>query len=39
MIIILLQYLKDEQKSAQDLLDESNSRGLLISKCICHKQN
>ncbi len=32
MIIILLQYLKDEQKSAQDLLDEFNSRGLLISK-------
>jgi hypothetical protein len=32
MIIIMLQYLKDEQKSAQDLLDEFNSRGLLISK-------
>jgi hypothetical protein len=32
MIIILLQYLKDEQKSAQDLLDEFNSRGLLIYK-------
>ena len=24
--------VKDEQKSAQDLLDEFNSRGLLISK-------
>ncbi len=32
MIINMLQYLKDEQKSAQDLLDEFNSRGLLISK-------
>ncbi len=32
MIINMLQYLKDERKSAQDLLDEFNSRGLLISK-------
>ena len=32
MIIIMLHYLKDEQKSAEDLLDEFNSRGLLISK-------
>ena len=32
MIINMLQYLKDEQKLAQDLLDEFNSRGLLISK-------
>ncbi len=32
MIINMLQYLKEEQKSAQDLLDEFNSSGLLISK-------
>ena len=39
MIINMLQYLKEEQKSAQDLLDEFNSSGLLISKSILHKQN
>ncbi len=32
MIIIMLQYLKEEQKSAEDLLDEFHSRGLLIFK-------
>ena len=31
MLTIMLEYLKDEQKSAQNLLDEFNSRGLLIS--------
>jgi hypothetical protein len=32
MLTVMLEYLKDEQKSAQNLLDEFNSRGLLISK-------
>src|SRR5215208_5279813 len=32
MLTIMLEYLKDEQKSAQNLLDEFNNRGLLISK-------
>jgi hypothetical protein len=32
MLTIMLEYLKDEQKSAQNLIDEFNSRRLLISK-------
>ena len=36
MLTIMLEYLKDEQKSVQDLLDEFNRKTLLISsKKIC----